>query len=401
VIARRTHKSAGSVSEDQKFCNEGKGKRKHLSTKATARFAIQHRQEGEAAAQCVGNRLLKSEKFLGQDTDSQAKHTSWRVLQKKKTALQSTSCQGPKREPQVSLQSPLAPLLQLKLDSGEIENFAGLVGISPSAFSVAEVPKNKLKEKKDFARVDTKFKDYGQDHLYNIGKLKKESYESAANGEYETYLGKKPTATEALSLAGGAAYIATHSLCLIDEQLEEEKGKKQAKGEKDKGWIDGNFGYSRLLLHEIGHAAQHHKEDTQATSENTTVLLLEWHNILKHENKHDPKKLRVRYNNDASRGHADAYEKAKDNEEKENALKKLENAIKIEYGIMKEIAGRLFKENGVGKEKDRKLYREVYDQVNKILEERGGIEAMSLSDRFEHRRMQLNILVDLQNIASE
>lgn len=164
--------------------------------------------------------------------------------------------------------------------------------------------RNKIIEVPDKVMANTKFKDYPDGYI--IGLSEEEKNESLTSmqlgaGHESEYV--EATAVLLLSLLGGAAYNHKIGAVVITEKM---------------------VNYERNLLHEMGH----HKQNIVSgfNSDNTTVMLLEYHNVLCNENLFDGPK-RVSYGDDQTQFWVTKWDKLENREERilflENKAKEL------------------------------------------------------------------------------
>ncbi|HCL5322537.1 TPA: hypothetical protein N2G48_001101 [Salmonella enterica] len=256
-------------------------------------------------------------------------------------------------------------IFQLKIEPEKIRGFSQVLSLPEEKIMVVDIPKNNP------PNITTKFKDYPVDHTFNLtDELKGKSCKDVTGTLYPD----ETSARMPIADAGGAAYIKNSKISMINEGIEK---------------------YDRYLLHEIGHAAQHENMGATGGHEgNTTVMLLEWHNILFHENLFDPDDPRIAYIEDGriSRNYEEEDKKAKseNNTEKRcDIQRKMQKLIDSKYTRLDKILKK------IGLNKNEKDF-EIYDQVYKKFEEiKSEIDEKNLDKCFVYRCMQMNILEEL------
>lgn len=188
--------------------------------------------------------------------------------------IQDTSLQ---KQSKYLTQSTSGAVIQAVLNQQHVQKAMELLGLKKS--KVIEVPKNKA------INALTTFSDYPEGSTYGLeeGDLVK----SIAGINYGDNAGQyaETSANDILSLSGGAGYV--NGLALVSEGMED---------------------YERSLTHELGH---HKQESLGYTFENTSVMLLEYHNVLMNENLFG-EPFRVCYTQDMTPGWVKKWDKTDD-----------------------------------------------------------------------------------------
>ncbi|WP_353614708.1 hypothetical protein [Mangrovibacter phragmitis] len=199
---------------------------------------------------------------------------------------------------------------------------------------------NKIIEVPDKVMANTKFKDYPEGYVVGLSEEeKKESLTSMQQGPGQEKEYTEATAKDLLSLLGGAAYNHKIGAVVITEKM---------------------ANYQRNLLHELGH----HKQNIVSgfNSDNTTVLLLEYHNVLCNENLFAGPK-RVSYGVDQTFSWVTHWNKMKNNEEKNEFLNaKAKVLIQMEEQFYQSLLSSKNK-----KEKDLDVYGLTAQKLSKAL----------------------------------
>jgi hypothetical protein len=273
--------------------------------------------------------------------------------------------------PTLNKKDNAAPV-QRKIDARKkqlIIRHALTLQINPNFVQVVEVPIVEVPNERQIT-VATKFSDYGDEQTYNLeSRLMNKSMKDigAVNESTEDdYL-----AQSAIKEAGDAAYIAKEKLIIINEET------------------DNHSKYSKDLLHEMGHFKQ--QTFHGLTHENTPVLLLEWHNIIAHENLFDPEHPRCTYTQNHTTVWEDRYKEATEKQRSE---------------ILKEIGVKIDKELEDLDPRGPDLHiflkinaKNIYEYLHAYLKAMNasiGSINNNQGNRFEYRRMILNAIRDLK-----
>lgn len=253
-------------------------------------------------------------------------------------------------------------IIQLRIKPEKIKEYSHKLNILESSIMVVDIPENNPPD------VTVKFGGYPEGHTFNLTEeLKSKRCKDFTGGNYSD----ETSARVPIDVFGGAAYIESDKLSLINEGIDN---------------------YDRYLFHEIGHAVQH--EMLGATVKNTSEKLLEWHNILFHENLFDPDNPRIAYNTEArvSAIYESRDQKAKadkNSDERDKIHKEMKKTILFKYNRL----DKLIKEIGLEKNiKDFDIYSQVYNKFEEIVSE---VDERDSDKVFLHQCMQINLLEEL------
>ncbi|MDW6002504.1 eCIS core domain-containing protein [Vibrio mangrovi] len=293
------------------------------------------------------------------------------VLEHEADQMGAMALQRHPAEPKVSQHHDVLPAYQTKapmqlssfviqrvIDPAVVRAACQRLGLPDSGHKIVEVPPGVM--------ANTKFKNYPPGHV--IGLSAEEQDESLTSiqvgaGKESEYV--DATAELLLSLLGGAAYNHHLGAVII---------------------TTGMVNYERNLLHELGH----HKQNTMSgfNGDNTTTLLLEYHNVLMHENLH-PGAKRVSYGMDRTQGWLTKWETFTTEGQKVDFLEqKARDLIEMEETLYQKISHSAKK-----KEKDLEVYGET---AHKMSEEISTIDKGSDNNLYVVRTLY-NMIKELES----
>ncbi|SIO96206.1 eCIS core domain-containing protein [Vibrio spartinae] len=265
---------------------------------------------------------------------------------------------------QISVYQTRGPLqlstsvIQRVIDPAVVRAACQRLGLPDSGHKIVEVPPKVM--------ANTKFKDYPPGHVIGFSaeeldlSMTSAQYGTGQESEYE-----EATAQDLLSLAGGAAYNHHLGAVFITAKM---------------------VNYERNLLHELGH----HKQNTVSgfNGDNTTTLLLEYHNVLMNENLH-PGAKRVSYGMDRTQGWLTKWEKFTTEDQKVDFLEqKARELIEMEETLYQKISHSAKK-----KENDLEVYGET---AHKMSEEISTIDKGSDNNLYVVRTLY-NMIKELES----
>ncbi|MBN3262243.1 hypothetical protein [Pectobacterium brasiliense] len=223
-------------------------------------------------------------------------------------------------------------IIQLAVDHAIVKATCERLKISCEGNKIIEVP--------DKVMANTKFKDYPEGYVIGLSEEEKnESLTSIQLGPGQESEYADATAKLLLSLLGGAAYNHKIGAVVITEKM---------------------VNYERNLLHEMGH----HKQNIVSgfNSDNTTAMLLEYHNVLCNENLFDGPK-RISYGDDQTQFWVTKWNKIKDKEEQIEFIEgKAKELIRLEEEFYQKL---LTSKNK--KEKDLDVYGLIAKKLSKVI----------------------------------
>ena len=223
---------------------------------------------------------------------------------------------------------------------------------------IVEVPKN------DDIKCITPFSDYFKKGGRIYGDVNPNLSYCAINYPNVEDDGLKSTpAYQALDLLGKGAYDPNYQILFI------------TKGMKD---------YERTLTHELGHHKQNVKSGYNLN--NTTRILLEYHNVLFNENLFDDN-FRVFYDKDKTSSNKNQWNKAKDSNARLNIVNELEQQA---ANGLKELHKVVVKSN---KEKDLDVYKEIMVELEKL---EMKVDDNNLETRFTLARYIYNLFKEVE-----
>ncbi|MCL1123381.1 eCIS core domain-containing protein [Shewanella surugensis] len=328
------------------------GQEKHLPHELG--HVVQQAQGRVKPTTTVGGLAVNDNVGLEKEADVMgAKALQMQTKEHNRWAVASSVTQKKSKEQQV---------IQAVLNKEHVEEAKTLLGLQDA--KVIEVPKS------DKVSALMPFSKYAHECTYGLAQNDLTHSIASINFGDKAAEYADASAHLVLSLCGGAGYVK--GLAFVSE------------GMKD---------YQRCLTHELGH----HKQNISQgyNSDNTTIMLLEWHNVLYNENLFDPNKPRIAYGLDSRPSQyyerQDTAAKEKSDESKRHSIQvAMQKVINSEYqklDVAVKKMGTMTK-----KTNDLKVYTEVYLKFEEI---RQHVNEKSYDECFVYRCMQLNILSEL------
>ena len=240
------------------------------------------------------------------------------------------------KQPAYLTQSTSGTVIQAALNQESVQEAMNLLGLQES--KVIEVPNR--------AEINalTPFSDYPEGFTYGLTESDLNQSIATINFGDQAEEYAEASAYDVLSLCGGAGYV--HGLSFVSEGMDN---------------------YQRCLTHELGH----HKQNVTSgyTFENTSVMLLEYHNVLLNENLFGPP-FRVCYTQDNTASWCRSWDTADDKSTLiENFEGQAANALNSLHGIVASSS----------KLNDVSVYREI---MSKLEELKTGLDVGDLDFRF-------------------